>query len=96
MNTRPALCLLCSLGGIASPLLAAPDPLAHLSDHFAPELADGELAHLRGRYVSSHGISYFGIEFMKVQKRVSLHDDYLSLHFRQPPHPYGKQHVPTS
>ena len=49
MNTRPALCLLCSLGGIASPLLAAPDPLAHLSDHFAPELADGELAHLRGR-----------------------------------------------
>ena len=64
MNTRPALCLLCSLGGIASPLLAAPDPLAHLSDHFAPELADGELAHLRGRYVSSHGISYFGIEFI--------------------------------
>lgn len=64
MNTRPAICLICSLGGFASPLLAASDPLALLSDSFAPELADGELAHLRGRYVSSHGISYFGIEFI--------------------------------
>ena len=42
-----------------------PDPLALLSDSFAPELADGELAHLRGlARVSSHGISYFGIEFI--------------------------------
>ncbi|MCH7371580.1 MULTISPECIES: hypothetical protein [Aeromonas] len=64
MNTRPAICLICSLGGVACPLLAASDPLALLSDHFAPELADGELAHLRGRYVSSHGINYFGIEFI--------------------------------
>ena len=64
MNTRPAICLICSLGGFACPLLADSDPLALLSDHFAPELADGELAHLRGRYVSTHGISYFGIEFI--------------------------------
>ncbi|MFQ2102257.1 hypothetical protein [Aeromonas sanarellii] len=64
MNTRPAICLICSLSGIASPLLAASDPLALLSDSFAPELADGELANLRGRYVSTHGISYFGIEFI--------------------------------
>lgn len=64
MNTRPAICLICSLSGLSCPLLAAPDPLAHLSDKFAPELADGELAHLRGRYVGSHGSSYFGIEFI--------------------------------
>ncbi|MGY6037907.1 hypothetical protein [Aeromonas sp. AE23HZ002T15] len=64
MNTRPALCLICSLGGVACPLLAASDPLALLSDQFAPEMADGELANMRGRYVSSRGISYFGIEFI--------------------------------
>lgn len=64
MNTRPAICLICSLGGLACPLLAASDPLALLSDQFAPELADGELANLRGRYVSSRGINYFGIEFI--------------------------------
>ncbi|MGY3901299.1 hypothetical protein ACW5XF_02340 [Aeromonas lusitana] len=64
MNTRPAICLICSLGGVACPLLAAQDPLALLSDQFAPEMADGELANLRGRYVSPQGISYFGIEFI--------------------------------
>lgn len=64
MNTRPALCLICSLSGIASPLQAASNPLALLSDSFAPELADRELANLRGRYVSPHGIRYFGIEFI--------------------------------
>lgn len=64
MNTRPALCLICSLSGVTCPLLAASDPLALLSDQFAPEMADGELASLRGRYVSSRGISYFGIEFI--------------------------------
>ena len=64
MNTRPAICLICSLGGFACPLLAAPDPLAHLSDKFAPQLADAELANLRGRYVSTRGINYFGIEFI--------------------------------
>lgn len=64
MNTRPVICLICSLGGIACPLLAAQDPLALLSDQFAPEMADGELASLRGRYVTTRGISYFGIEFI--------------------------------
>lgn len=64
MNTRPALCLICSLGGVACPLMAASDPLALLSDQFAPEMADGELASQRGRYVTPRGISYFGIEFI--------------------------------
>lgn len=64
MNSRPAICLICSLGAFTGPLMAAPDPLAHLSDKFAPELADAELANLRGRYVSPHGINYFGIEFI--------------------------------
>ena len=60
----PPYALICSLGFASPLLLAASDPLALLSDSFAPELADGELAHLRSRYVSSHGISYFGIEFI--------------------------------
>lgn len=64
MNTRPAICFICSLSGIACPLLAASDPLALLSNQFAPEMADGELASLRGRYITPHGISYFGIEFI--------------------------------
>lgn len=64
MNTRPVICLICSLGGVACPLWAASDPLAMLSDQFAPEMADGELANLRGRYVTPRGISYFGIEFI--------------------------------
>lgn len=64
MNIRPAICLICGLGGIACPLLAASDPLALLSDQFAPQMTDGELANLRGRYVTPQGISYFGIEFI--------------------------------
>ncbi|WP_421199776.1 hypothetical protein [Aeromonas enteropelogenes] len=64
MNTRPALCLVCSLGALPLPLLAVSDPLAQLSDQFAPQMSDSELAGLRGRYVSAHGIHYFGIEFI--------------------------------
>lgn len=64
MNIRPFIFLIYGLSGFINPLYAAPDPLAHLSDNFAPELADGDLANLRGRYVSANEIRYFGIEFI--------------------------------
>lgn len=64
MNNLHSVWLASLLTGLSGPALALPDPLAHLSESFAPQLEDSDLANLRGRYVNSQGIRYFGIEFI--------------------------------
>ncbi|EOD54581.1 hypothetical protein [Aeromonas molluscorum] len=64
MNNLHSVWLACLFAGLTGPALAASDPLANLSEHFAPELGDSELANLRGRYAGPQGIRYFGIEFI--------------------------------